>query len=211
MSTKKVTCILFDFDGVLIDSLPAMEIAWNSVQKKYGITNNFSEYKKYIGLPFNNILSKLKINSKLHKSIKKYYSEMSSANMYLIKLNPYVKDVLHWLRKNSIRTGIVTSKDKIRTCQLVEYFQLDIETIVTPELTKEGKPASEPILYAAKELNVELNQVVFIGDMYSDMKCAFNSNCHYLHYKDGYQQIIYQMYGGQISSIKDIIEYVKNF
>ncbi len=211
MSIKNISCILFDFDGVLIDSLPAMEKAWSSVQKKYNISNNFSEYKKYIGLPFTKILTKLKINSKLHESIKNHYSEISSENICLIKLNPYVKDVLDWLRKNSISTGIVTSKDKVRTYELVEYFQLNIETIVTPESTKLGKPASEPILYAARELNVQLNQLVFIGDMDSDMKCAFNSNCLYLHYIDGYQKIKNQMYGGQIYSIKDIIEYVKNF
>ena len=52
MKNKVINCILFDFDGVLIDSLPAMEIAWKSVQNKFGISNNFADYKKYIGLPF---------------------------------------------------------------------------------------------------------------------------------------------------------------
>ena len=52
MKNKVINCILFDFDGVLIDSLPAMEIAWESVQNKFGILNTFVDYKKYIGLPF---------------------------------------------------------------------------------------------------------------------------------------------------------------
>ena len=44
MSPKTISCILFDFDGVLIDSEPAMNIAWNSVQEKYGVKKNFFEY-----------------------------------------------------------------------------------------------------------------------------------------------------------------------
>mgnify|MGYP003313562750 CR=1 FL=1 len=41
VENKVINCILFDFDGVLIDSLPSMEIAWKSVQNKYGILNTF--------------------------------------------------------------------------------------------------------------------------------------------------------------------------
>ena len=211
MNIKNISCILFDFDGVLIDSLYVMEISWESVQKKYSIPNKFSEFKKFIGLPFNEILYKLNINSNFHYSIKEHYQKVSSLNKALIKLNPYVKEVLDWLRDNSIDIGIVTSKDKVRTYELVEYFQLNIKTLITPELTKLGKPASEPILYAVKELNVDIKKVVYIGDMETDMRCAFNTKCNYLHYAKGYQKIINQNYGGQIYSLTDIIEYIKNF
>jgi len=207
---KAINCILFDFDGVLIDSLPAMEIAWSSVQEKYNIRNNFLDYRKYIGLPFSEILIKLNIDKLLHKPIKEHYSKITSQNKKLIKLNPYVIYTLDWLKENSIKTGIVTSKDKIRTEELIEYFQINIETIVTPELTRFGKPSPEPIKFAANKLKVKLNQIIYIGDMFSDMECALNSNCLYLHYMNGYQKLDYQIYGGQINSILEIVEYMKN-
>ena len=154
---------------------------------------------------------KLNIKQNLHKSIKEHYSKVTSQNKKLIKLNPYVKDTLEWLKKNYIKIGIVTSKDKIRTEELVEYYQLDIETLVTPEMTKFGKPSSQPILYAANKLGVSIDQILFIGDMQSDMECAFNSGCLYLHYLNGYQYLNYQLYGGQITSIIEIIEYLQNY
>ena len=76
MSPKTISCILFDFDGVLIDSEPAMNIAWNSVQEKYGVKKNFFEYKQHIGLPFKQILLKLNINTSLHEPINNYYSKV---------------------------------------------------------------------------------------------------------------------------------------
>ena len=63
MSKKNISSVLFDFDGVLIDSLPVMEIAWNSVRSKYKIKNSFDQYKKLIGLPFQEILEELGIDS----------------------------------------------------------------------------------------------------------------------------------------------------
>ena len=90
MKNQVINCILFDFDGVLIDSLPAMEIAWKSVQNKYGILNTFVDYKKYIGLPFKEILKQLNIDKKYHEGIKEHYSKITSQNKKLIKLNPYV-------------------------------------------------------------------------------------------------------------------------
>ncbi len=211
MGKKKISSVLFDFDGVLIDSLPAMEIAWNSVMSKFKVKNDFNQYRKFIGLPFEKILKELNIEFANRNLIKNYYSKISCENINLIKLNPYVKILLFWLSRNSISTGIVTSKDKLRTNELIEYFQLNIHTIVTPELTNLGKPSSEPILYAAKKLNVSVDQILFIGDMKSDMRTAINSKCFYLHYMNGYQPLKEHAYGGQINSLLEVIEYIENF
>ena len=210
MKNKVINGILFDFDGVLIDSLPAMEIAWESVQKKFGISNTFTDYRKYIGLPFKEILKQLNINKKYHEGIIEHYSKISCQNKELIKLNPYVNYTIDWLKSNFIKTGIVTSKDKLRTLDLIQYFQLNVEIVVTPELTEFGKPSSQPILLAAKNLKLKTNEIIFVGDMESDMLCAFNANCHYLHYKNGYQYLYHQMYGGEINSILELIEYIEN-
>ena len=62
-----------------------MEIAWKSVQNKFCISNTFEDYKKYIGLPFKEILKQLNINKKYHEEIKDHYSKISSQNKELIK------------------------------------------------------------------------------------------------------------------------------
>ena len=208
---NKISAVLFDFDGVLIDSLPVMKKAWKSVQEKYNIKASFEEFKLHIGIPFESILTKMEINSKYHTSIKEYYSFISSENIDLIKLNPFVRLLLIWLKDNSISIGIVTSKDQLRTNQLIDFFQLNVQSVITPELTKRGKPFPDPILLAAKDLSVDLNNIVFIGDMLSDMKCALKAKCYYLHYLNGYQKIYNQLYGGSINSLEEIVEYINYF
>ena len=207
---KSINSVLFDFDGVLIDSKPAMKIAWESVRQKFKISKNFSEFEVNIGLPFQKILTNLSIEEKLILEITNHYFFKTSQNKDLTKINPYTKYILKWLNTRNILTGIVTSKDQLRTIELVEKYNINVDIIVTPELTKRGKPYSDPIVYATKILNTDMRKSLFIGDMKSDMQCAKNSGCKYLHYMNGYGVNNKISYGGTIDSIFEIKEYIIN-
>ena len=65
----KIKYFIFDLDGVLLDSKSNMEYAWNGVRKEAFVTKQFKEYEKFIGLPFQKILSKLKLNNIKKKKI----------------------------------------------------------------------------------------------------------------------------------------------
>ena len=56
--------LCFDLDGTLIDSLSLMSKSWGQVQKDFNVNQSFKEYKKYIGIPFDEILALLKIPKK---------------------------------------------------------------------------------------------------------------------------------------------------
>ena len=61
----KLKLIIFDLDGVLINSLPNMVYSWNKVRKKFKINKKFSEYYKHVGLDFYDILENLDIKKKI--------------------------------------------------------------------------------------------------------------------------------------------------
>ncbi len=208
---KKIRAVFFDFDGVLIDSLPTMKLAWGSVKNNFNLKIEFSEYSKYIGLPFFEILGNLKISEKLRNDIYIHYSEKATLFSGHIRLNPYAKDILLWLKKNNFKTAIVTSKDFVRSNQLIEMFNLKIDLLMTPESTNRGKPHPDPLIIAAQKLSVNLNESIFIGDMFSDMLCAKQSGCLYLHYLMGYQKLKNDSYGGNISSLIEIKEFIINY
>ena len=93
MNKKKL--IIFDFDGVLFNSLKNMETAWKEVNLKFGLKIKFQEYKKNIGLPFQVILKNLGINSKKNQ-IQKYYNLISTYN--IDNIQPY-KNTLKTINK----------------------------------------------------------------------------------------------------------------
>ena len=66
---KKTKIIIFDLDGVLIDSLKNMKFALNKTSIKLSLELNFEIYRKYLGLPLK-IMKKMKIKKGV-KIIKK--------------------------------------------------------------------------------------------------------------------------------------------
>ena len=57
----KKKLVIFDLDGVLIDSRENMKLSWNSLNKQFNLNLKFKRYLYYIGLPFEKILKNLGI------------------------------------------------------------------------------------------------------------------------------------------------------
>ena len=142
---KYKSLILFDFDGVIINSLPCMRNAWKAVEKEYNLGIQFRSYAKHIGKPFFIILDNLKIPKSLHVQIDKLYSEASEKQLEETKMMPYANFLLSWLKENSYKTGLVTSKKRSRTKKLVSSLNLEFDVVITPEDTERGKTISRTI------------------------------------------------------------------
>ena len=68
---KEKKLIIFDLDGVLIDSIPNMRFALKMTSLSLNIELDFELYKKYLGLPFEEIMNKLGIKQNIKKKKKK--------------------------------------------------------------------------------------------------------------------------------------------
>ena len=71
---------LFDLDGVILNSKKNMNIAWSSVRKELEIEVKFNDYFKNIGIPFKEILKKLKIDKSKFKKAEKIFFLNSKKN-----------------------------------------------------------------------------------------------------------------------------------
>ena len=180
---KKI--ILFDLDGVIIDSKSNMRHSWNYVRKKYRISNSFGEYFSFIGVDFQNILKKMKIYNNKDKIEKDYIIE-SQKNITKIKLFASVKKVLLVLRKKGIKIGIVTSKDHERTKNILQKFNLKFDVIRCANQNYKSKPNPHKILSAIKKLKRLKTETLYIGDMTVDKLTAKKARVDYIHANYGY-------------------------
>ena len=69
---KNKKLIIFDLDGVLIDSIPNMKYALKQTSNSFGFNLSFEKYRKYIGLPFEQIMKKMGLKSNIPLIKKKY-------------------------------------------------------------------------------------------------------------------------------------------
>lgn len=155
-------------------------------------------------MPFQKILQLLKIKKK-NISIEKYYKKKSIFYIKLIKIYPKVKDTINILIKSGYKIGIVTSKDKKRTLQLLKNFNLNISSIVCPCKTLRGKPYPDQILKALKITKTVNNNAIYIGDTKVDYDAARKSNIKFIFAKYGYGKIKNK----KVRTIKNLLELKK--
>ena len=201
---KKI--IIFDVDGVLIDSKLNMKKSWISVQKNFGLKETkFKDYFSKIGIPFNKILKQLSINDN-HGEIKKCYDKASIKNIKLIKFYKDTKGELKKLYKMNFILCIVTSKDLKRT----KLFLKDIKNLFTaiqaPQKNLKGKPYPDQINNIIKKLNAKKKDCVYIGDTYTDYIAAKRAGIDFIFASWGYGINKNYKFIKNIKNIKSIIK-----
>ena len=203
---NNIKLIIFDLDGVLINSKTNMKIAWNHVKKKFNIKKNFYEYFQFVGYPFFEILTKLSI-TKNHQKIEQEFNKVSLKNLNKISTYKNVQKVLFYFKKKKIQMAIVTSKNKSRTIRLVRKMKFPIQNIVCPSKFTKGKPHPDQINVALKRCKINRKNVAYVGDMRVDFLLSKNAKINFIYAKYGYGKK--QNYKYNILNFKDLIKIIK--
>jgi HAD superfamily hydrolase (TIGR01549 family) len=176
--------VLFDLDGVLVDSREGMGIAWHAVQRELGIRVPFESYFQEIGRPFSEIIARLGLTERLAE-IEQIYWNVAAAEIG--RINPY-PEVIRALRRVAATgrlVGVVTSKRRAAAVQTLRQFDVPFAVLKTPD-DGPGKPAPDLLIAAVRELGVEIWETIYIGDMQVDYEAAQNAGMRFLHAAWGY-------------------------
>jgi len=203
----KFKLIIFDLDGVLIDSKKNMSLAWSEVKKKHSLKNDFKEYFKFIGYPFGSILKKLGIK-KNHTGIQATYSNASIIALNKIRLFKNIKEVLKKLKNNKIKMAILTSKDKNRTRTIVKKFDLPFSIIQCGEKGVKGKPYPFQINKIIKKFKFQRNEIAYVGDMKVDFLLTKKAKINFIFANYGYGKDLNYKY--KIETPKDLLKFLHN-
>ena len=198
LNSKKL--IIFDLDGVIIDSKKNMSLAWNAVRRELKTKISFKKYFDCIGLPFFQILKKIKFDKDYNKA---YYVYNKTAINYQnkIKLYPGAKKIINDLYKKKI-TCLVTSKNKIRTKKILKKFNLKFSYVFCPEDILPFKPHPKIIFILQKKHNLNLSDIIYIGDTKIDREFAKRGHIEYLHALYGYGKK--NKFDNHVKNLKDL-------
>lgn len=183
ITSKKA--VLFDLDGVLLNSRPNMERAWQDVRDQSGVSVEFENYFKNIGRPFSDILAILGLQNQADE-IESVYSKSSKDNFDLATFYPFVEESLQKIEDHGIKLGIVTSKDQERTNIVLKRLPVKFSSVQTPNPRFRGKPAPDHLLAAMADLNVDPKDSLFVGDAEVDAMAALRAGVDYCHANWGY-------------------------
>tara|TARA_Y100001970_G_scaffold173242_1_gene211682 strand:- start:8855 stop:9472 length:618 start_codon:yes stop_codon:yes gene_type:complete len=198
---KRKKLIIFDLDGVLIDSKRNMSVAWKYATKKNFINVPFKNYFRNVGLPFYKILQNLKIKSGFEK-IRRDYNFKSKKKLGLIKLYPGTKKIFNDLRANGKNLALLTSKDSSRTKKILKKFNIKFNCIECGSQKVKGKPNPTQILKILKKLKTKKKYAVYVGDSIHDSMTANNAKIDFIFASYGYTKK--RKYKYNIKNLKEL-------
>ena len=166
------TTILFDFDGVVIDSISLQRFAFaKSYRHVLGEGDPpVDQYLSHSGDSFPNIMDKMGLPHDMWGP----YRELSTKNMDMITIVPSICELLEGLVDWNIKLGLVTGKESDRTAQVLRYLNLAryFPVVICSDMVKQTKPHPECLYRAMGELQANPACTVYVGDSENDIIAA---------------------------------------
>ena len=167
--------VLFDFDGTLADSYPAITASVNHVRARYGLPPlPVAEVKRHVGRGPEYLLRHTCPAGSVPDNVAEYRAHHPSVLREGTHLLPGVYETLKRLHERGLRQGVCSNKPVAFTYQLVDIFNLApfLDVILGPEDAGRVKPAPDILLLALARLQLPAAEALYIGDMVVDIQTA---------------------------------------
>lgn len=172
-----IKAVLFDVDGVLIDSFKANQTYFSDLMQYAGYPAvSEAEYRPMFHLPMLEVirtLTKGQPDSEVERIRKIAKGDAVVYQDNLVRLQPFVVETLEQLN-GTYRLGLVSSRvaDGVYKLPQLKPLLSFFDVVITYEDTPRHKPDPQPLQLALEELEVDPLEAVYIGDAQSDVKAA---------------------------------------
>ena len=171
LNINQFEAVIFDMDGVLVDSEPIWKVAMEESFHSVGCKLTREDFQKTVGLRIDEVISYWYKIAPWENETEKEVEQLIIQKMVALlseSAKPLVGvvETLQYLKNKGIKIGLATSSYRILvdtiivTCSLSEYF----DVLHTAEEEEFGKPHPAVYLTAAKMLEVNPLKCLVIED-----------------------------------------------
>ena len=170
--------VLFDMDGVLVDSEPVIEAAAIKGLSEYGVLAQAEDFIPFVGAGedryIGGVANKYGVEYKLEMKARVYeiYLKLVDDNL---KLYEGVNEVLLALQNKGYKLVLASSADRIKIDANLRVAHINPENfgvILSGDDVINKKPSPEIYLLAAKRLGIETHNCIVIEDALNGIQAA---------------------------------------
>lgn len=180
MDLDDLRAVLFDMDGTLVDSDAAVERAWHTWAREYGV-DPVAVLANAHGRPSDPTvrearpdLDDARVAHAAARQLELQYTDLDD-----VREVPGAHDLLRLLDVLGLPWAIVTSADRRLTEVRLDAAGLPIpDTLVTSEDISEGKPSPEGYLKAAAALGVDPAACLVVEDSDPGLAAGYGAGMH---------------------------------
>ena len=177
--------VIFDLDGTLTNTLGSIAHFLNVELEKHGIAHvSEDDVKLFTGdgayTLVERVLRKNGIDDQelLRKILDSYVASYDADYLYLCKLYDGIKELISELKRHSVKVACLTNKPHQTAISIVSHFFNDDFSLVWGQ--RDGfpiKPDPSGAFEIMKELNVDSEDALYVGDTKTDVLTGKRAGC----------------------------------
>jgi beta-phosphoglucomutase family hydrolase len=172
--------VIFDMDGVIIDSEPVHYTVSHLYFKELRIQVDDEEYKTFVGTTDKEMFTRLKSRYGIEETVEMLAETYQHKYMEYLRSSTDEKPVagilylLEELKKAGYHIALASSASRINILAVLDMFGINeyFDVVVSGNEVKESKPAPDVFVKAAHSLGVKPEECVVIEDSTNGVKAA---------------------------------------
>ena len=186
-----VSGIIFDMDGVLIDSERQSNEGWLWAAEQLGVDMPIWLIDSFKGAPAELCC---KFFDDYYKGVIDYWEakELRTQHVYKIRetegipVKKGVKDIFEYIRNNGLKCAVATStrrESAEKTLHEIEVWDY-LDAVVYGDEVEHGKPEPDIFLRAAKAIGISPSEAVVVEDSINGIKAGYAAGMRVVHIPD---------------------------
>jgi len=184
--------VIWDMDGVLVDSTKNIWDSFNKLLKPHGIQFSDEDIKKYLGRSLRDQIASWKERWDINLEVEKFSKEAGEAELEVMekKADKNLLKLLNELKKNKVPMGVGTSSLRWRAEKILDLLEIKdyFSVLVTAEDVTNHKPNPDIFLKVGEKLGVKPENCVVIEDAASGIEAAKRGNMKAIGYLTKYHK-----------------------
>lgn len=178
-----IKAIIFDMDGLMIDSERATLRAYRKLLEPMGLSMSEEHYKTFLGKNVAGICERIRVGlgedfpaedllKSMHVQLAKDFEENG------VPIKKGLITLLKYLKEHNYKTIVATSSNRdrvdkiLKQAEITEYFD---DSVCGNEVAR-GKPNPDIFLIACEKLGVQPEEVIVLEDSESGIMAGYNAN-----------------------------------